>query len=87
MTSRTIKEAVTAAGRMLGYDNIRPHQLQVIEAFVKGQDVFGILPTGYGKSFCYASLPAIFDQLLGKPGTTIVLVVSPLTAIIKDQVQ
>ena len=54
---------------------------------MKGSDVFGILPSGYGNSFCYASLPFIFDQLLGRsPGTTITLVVSPLVAIMKDQV-
>ena len=48
--------------------------------------MFGILSTGYGKSFCYASLPFIFDQLLGRPPEiTIVLLVSPLVAM-KDQV-
>ena len=84
---RAIWEAATAAGRLLGYEKVKLHQLEVIKAFVKGSDVFGILPTGYGKSFCYASLPSIFDQLLGRPpGTTIVLVVSPLVAIMKDQV-
>ena len=66
---------------------MKPEQLQVVEAFVKGHDVFGVLPTGFGKSLCYACLPLVFDKLLQKPqGSSIVLVVSPLVAIMKDQV-
>ena len=44
-------------------------------------------PTGYGKSLCYACLPLLFDRLLHKPaGFSIVLVVSPLVALMTDQV-
>ena len=49
-------------------------QLQIVESFVTGHDVFGVLPTGYGKSLCYACLPSVFDCLLQKPsGFSIVL--------------
>ena len=39
-------------------------QLDVAIAFVEGTDVFAILPTGFGKSLCYACLPASFDKCL-----------------------
>ena len=53
---------------------------------VKGEDVFGVLPTGYGKSLCYACLPWVFDNLYSIEKPSIVIVVSPLTAIMIDQV-
>ena len=43
------------------------------------------LPTGSGKSLCYTALPSVFDILRGKDGH-IVIVVSPLVALMKDQV-
>ena len=50
--------------------------------FVRGNDVFGVLPTGYGKSLSYACLPLLFNNLLHKhAGFSIVLVVSPLVAL------
>ena len=44
-----------------------------------------MLPTGSGKSLCYTALPSVFDILRGKDGH-IVIVVSPLVALMKDQV-
>lgn len=86
-SSRAIVEAAKAAARVLGYIQMKSEQLQVVESFVKGNDVFGVLPTGFGKSLCYACLPLVFDKLLQKPhGSSIVMVVSPLVAIMKDQV-
>jgi ATP-dependent DNA helicase RecQ len=61
-----------------GYDEFRPGQRAIIEAVLSGRDVVGIMPTGAGKSLTY-QLPA---RLLG--GVT--LVVSPLIALMKDQV-
>ena len=46
-----------------------------------------ILPTGFGKSLCYTSLPMIFDELRSDNIKTIIIVITPLTAIIKDQVR
>jgi ATP-dependent DNA helicase RecQ len=61
-----------------GYAEFRPGQREIIEAIVAGRDVLGVMPTGAGKSLTY-QLPA---RLLG--GVT--LVVSPLIALMKDQV-
>ena len=61
-----------------GYDEFRPLQREIMEAALGGRDVLAILPTGAGKSLCY-QLPA-----LARDGVT--LVVSPLIALMKDQV-
>ena len=52
---------------------------------MKGNDVFCCLPTGYGKSLCYALLPKLFDKIRNRPGSSIVVVVSPLVALMIDQ--
>ncbi len=64
--------------RTFGYSTFRPLQREIIEATLAGQDVFALLPTGGGKSLCF-QLPA-----LARPGLTVV--VSPLIALMKDQV-
>ena len=61
-----------------GFDRFRPGQRDIVDAVLAGRDVVGILPTGAGKSLTY-QLPA---RLMG--GVT--LVVSPLIALMKDQV-
>lgn len=61
-----------------GYTSFRPGQEAIVEAVLSGRDAVGIMPTGAGKSLTY-QLPA---RVLG--GTT--LVVSPLIALMKDQV-
>ena len=51
-----------------------------------GRDVFGVLPTSFSKSLCYACLPTVFGLVLPVEGALIVLAVAPLTAIMKDKV-
>ena len=80
-----LKSVVSAAVRSLGYDVVKPEQEQALLAFLRGHDVFVSLPTGYGKSLCYAALPAAFDSLGNRP-KSIVIAVSPLIALMKDQV-
>lgn len=64
--------------RCFGYAEFRPGQEQLIDGILSGQDVFGIMPTGGGKSICY-QVPALM-----LPGIT--LVVSPLISLMRDQV-
>ena len=50
------------------------------------RDVFVSLPMGYGKSVCYFPLPLVFDRLRRVEKKSVVVVVSPLVALMKDQV-
>ena len=49
----------------LGY-KLKKEQRDVIVSYIKGNDVFAILPTGFGKSLCYQALPLIFDCMSGE---------------------
>ena len=73
--------------QQFGYLSFRSNQQELaIKNFVQGDDVFVCLPTGSGKSLCYCILPAVFDALRGTDAS-IVVVVSPLIALMKDQVR
>jgi len=62
-----------------GYDGFRPGQMDIIRSSLEGRDVLGILPTGGGKSICF-QVPAMLRDGLA-------LVVTPLIALMKDQVR
>ena len=92
MEVSAITKAIVAAAADLGYHTLKEEQLKIVTAFIQGRDVFAVLPTGYGKSLCYGCLPLAFDKLRAETETSqpssgsIVVVVTPLTAIMKDQV-
>ena len=64
---------------VFGYDDFRPGQQPVIDALLAGRNVLAVMPTGSGKSLCF-QVPALVQG-----GLTIV--VSPLVALMQDQVQ
>ena len=63
---------------------------EAVEGFVDGRDVFVVLAMRFGKSLCYSLLPLVFDRLHGRSSQdrrgSIVFVVSPLLALMKDKV-
>jgi len=78
MTSSAAIDLEALLKRHFGYDAFRPLQREIIESLLDQRDVLAILPTGAGKSLCY-QLPAL-------AGEGLTLVVSPLIALMKDQV-
>jgi ATP-dependent DNA helicase RecQ len=61
------------------YDSFRPQQLAVIESILAGKDTLALLPTGAGKSICF-QVPTIYQR-------GICIVISPLIALMQDQVK
>ena len=80
IVSKTTEQSAIDAilERHFGFRSFRPHQREIVERLLSGEDVLALLPTGGGKSLCY-QLPAIV-----KEGLTVVI--SPLIALMKDQV-
>jgi ATP-dependent DNA helicase RecQ len=74
----TIADALTALHTYFGFEDFREGQREVVHAILEGHDTVVVMPTGGGKSLCY-QLPALMME-----GATVV--VSPLIALMKDQV-
>lgn len=74
----------------LSHVSLKEEQRSAIEAVYQRQDVFVCLPTGYGKSLCYQALPFLMDYKHKDAGkdarSSAVIVVSPLVALMEDQV-
>ena len=72
------KKALETLKRWWGYDKFRQGQMDIIRSAAERRDVLGIMPTGGGKSLCF-QVPSMMSE-------GIALVVTPLIALMKDQV-
>lgn len=73
-----MSEALKILQKYWKHDSFRPLQQEIIDSVLSGQDTFALMPTGGGKSICF-QIPAMVN-------TGICLVISPLVALMKDQV-
>src|SRR6056297_3066682 len=71
--------AATLLRDIFGFDAFRPGQEDIVDAVAQGENVLAIMPTGGGKSLCF-QLPALM-----RDGVTVVI--SPLIALMRDQVR
>lgn len=74
-----MKQAAEILKKTFGYDSFRPFQREVIDNVLARRDTLAVLPTGGGKSLCYQIPAMIFEGLT--------VVVSPLIALMQDQVE
>jgi ATP-dependent DNA helicase RecQ len=78
LVNNGLDEALEFMKRVFGFPGFRPGQEEILETVLTGEDALVIMPTGGGKSLCY-QVPAFL-------GSGITLVISPLIALMKDQV-
>ncbi len=85
MSDVQLKAVIGEVASGFGY-TLKQEQEDSILQFTKGKDVFISLPTGFGKSLCYILLPGVFDIIRGVEKKSMILVISPLIALMEDQV-
>ena len=91
MEPQCLRRVIDDVGRDAGYEELTTNQVDAITTFLHGKDVFVSLPTGSGKSVCFALLPIVVDALKAVVGVpckrkSILVVISPLISLMEDQV-
>ena len=82
------EKAVREVCDTFGIDKLFDKQIEALQSFFAKWDVFVNLPTCYGKSLIFQAVPIMADILYKRPkGTSIVVVISPLKALMEDQVR
>lgn len=76
--NESIKIAESKLNKFFGFKEFRPSQKEIIEKIIDSQNVLAVMPTGAGKSICY-QIPALISENFS-------IIVSPLIALMKDQV-
>src|SRR5450755_3341259 len=84
MSTSTIGATPEQLLHRFGLDAFRPGQREAVQAALSGRDSLVVMPTGGGKSLCY-QLPALAGDM--DPGRPLVVVVSPLIALMSDQLR
>ena len=62
MTFVSVQQAINQSVKELGYDQPTDDQTEALQKFVSGRDLFISLPTGSGKSLCFACVSLVFDE-------------------------
>lgn len=82
----SFKEAVSSVLSFLGIAKLYPHQENALFQFLSRKDVVVNLPTSYGKSLIYQIAPLVASKLRDFSEHCIIVVISPLVALMRDQV-
>ena len=79
-----IQACVTQVAGLLGYTSLKVEQRLCLAEFISGRDVFVVLPTGFGKTACFTTLPFAFDLVQERDleNRAIIIVVSLLTPLL-----
>ena len=84
--SEQLTEAINYGKKKLCLDTLKETQIEADAAFLHGEDVFVNLPNGYGKSIIFQIAPFCHEYKMNFQQKSVAVVVCPLVALMKDQV-